>query len=248
MIRIENLQVFYGDKRARFHAVRDVSFTVNRGETYGLVGESGSGKSSVLNSVAGRHTDWTGQILLDGAAVDPVARSAEDRRKLQIVFQDPFGAIHPKHTIGASIAEPLKIHCLPNRNETVERLLRQVGLPPHFRFRYPHQISGGQRQRVSIARALALDCPVLLLDEPTSALDVSVQAEVLNLLQDLRRDRGLTYLLVTHDIGVVGHMCDRVGVMKDGRIVEELTRAQLLAGQVKHPFTQELIAESGVAG
>ncbi|SHI43579.1 ABC transporter ATP-binding protein [Wenxinia saemankumensis] len=244
MIEVEDLQVFYGEGRDRFHAVRDVSFRVEKGETYGLVGESGSGKSSVLNAIAGRHSDWTGTVRLAGAEVDPRRRNPADRQKVQIVFQDPFGAIHPKHTIGGTIAEPLAINRRQNRGETVDALLRQVGLPGRFRYRYPHQISGGQRQRVSIARALALQSPILLLDEPTSALDVSVQAEILNLLQDLRRDQGLTYLMVTHDIGVVGHMCDRIGVMKDGRIVEELTKAQLVRGETAHPFTRELLSES----
>ncbi|WP_210527316.1 ABC transporter ATP-binding protein [Rubellimicrobium arenae] len=240
MIDVENLNVFYGRGAQRFHAVRGVSFRVARGETYGLVGESGSGKSSVLNAIAGRHTDWTGSVRLDGTSVDPMRRTTVDRRKIQIVFQDPYGAIHPRHTVGSTIAEPLEIHGLPDPGATVERLLAQVCLPPRFRWRYPHQISGGQRQRVSIARALALDSPILLLDEPTSALDVSVQAEVLNLLQDLRSERGLTYLMVTHDMGVVGHMCDRIGVMRDGQIIEELTREALIAGRVAHPYTKEL--------
>lgn len=247
MIGIENLNVYYGERSSRFEAVRGVSLEVGKGQTYGLVGESGSGKSSVLNSVAGRHTDWTGRVRLGGEAVEALRRTPAQRRLVQIVFQDPFGAIHPKHTIGSIIAEPLAINGVPDRDDRVDALLRQVGLPVHFRYRFPHQISGGQRQRVSVARALALDSPILLLDEPTSALDVSVQAEILNLLQDLRRDRGLTYLMVTHDIGVVGHMCDRIGVMKDGELVEELDRDALRAGRVTHPFTRELIAESTYA-
>jgi len=244
MIEVENLRVFFGQGRSRFEAVRDVSFTVRQGECYGLVGESGSGKSSVLNAVVGRHTDWTGAIRLDGAAVPPRNRTAEQRRQVQIVFQDPFGAIHPKHTIGSIVAEPLAINRVPGRNRLVDTLLEQVGLKSSMKYRFPHQISGGQRQRVAIARALALHSPNLLLDEPTSALDVSVQAEILNLMQDIRRDRGLTYLIVTHDIGVVGHMCDRIGVMKNGDLVEELTVEALRNGQAAHAFTRELVQES----
>lgn len=248
MIEIKNLNVFYGHGASRFHAVRDVSLRVEPGQTFGLVGESGSGKSSVLNAVAGRATDWTGVVRLDDEAVEPGRRTPAQRRRLQIVFQDPYGAIRPRHTVGAAIAEPLEIHSLSDRDATVDRLLRQVGLPGRFRWRFPHQISGGQRQRVSIARALALEAPILLLDEPTSALDVSVQAEVLNLLQDLKAEHGLTYLMVTHDMGVVAHMCDRVGVMREGCLVEELSRDALVAGDVSHPYTRELREAALVAG
>ncbi len=244
MIEVENLFVHYGRGASRFEAVSGVSFKVERGETYGLVGESGSGKSSVMNAIAGRHEDWEGTIHLASSKVLPRKRSRADRLNVQIVFQDPYGSVHPKHPVGQSIEEPLVINRAPNRQARVADLLKNVGLPGHFRYRFPHQISGGQRQRVSIARALALGSPIMLLDEPTSALDVSVQAEILNLLQDLKQKNQLTYLIVTHDMGVVAHMCDRIGVMKDGVIVEELTKAQLISGQVKHPYTRELRAAS----
>lgn len=247
MIEVDDLHIHYGTGRSRFEAVREVAFTIPDGGCYGLVGESGSGKSTVLNAIAGRHADWTGSIRVDGAPIPPRKRSAAQRRAVQIVFQDPFGAIHPKHTIGAIIAEPLVINRMDNKDARVDALLEQVGLPRALRYRYPHQLSGGQRQRVAIARALALESPHLLLDEPTSALDVSVQAEILNLLSDLRRERGLTYLLVTHDIGVVAHMCERVGVMQGGALVEELDVADLRVGRAQHAFTRELIQESSAA-
>ncbi|PYE80595.1 ABC transporter ATP-binding protein [Pseudoroseicyclus aestuarii] len=240
MIEIDNLRVFYGAGSDRFEAVRGVTLSIRRGETYGLVGESGSGKSSVLNAIAGRHTDWTGHIRINASSVGPARRSRAEKAMLQIVFQDPYGAIHPKHTVGASIAEPLEIHRRPDREKAVERLLERVGLPPQFRYRFPHQISGGQRQRVSIARALALEAPILLLDEPTSALDVSVQSEVLNLLQDLKEERDLTYLMVSHDMAVVAHMCDRIGVMQGGDLIEEASREQLISGNLEQPYSQEL--------
>ncbi len=239
MIEVENLSIFYGDRRDRFEAVKSVSFSIAKGETFGLVGESGSGKTTVLNAIAGRHSDWTGKVVVDGTVMGP-KRTREQRRSLQIVFQDPYGAIHPKHTIGGTLSEPLEIFRVPNRERRVEELLELVNLPRNFRFRFPHQLSGGQRQRVSIARALALGSPILFLDEPTSALDVSVQAEVLNLLQDLKSEKTLTYLLVTHDMGVVTHMCDRVAVMKDGIVVEEVTRDQLVTGDVQHEYTRHL--------
>ncbi|MBB4124189.1 ABC transporter ATP-binding protein [Martelella radicis] len=239
MIDVDDLSIFYGERHKRFMAVGNVTFRVGRGEVYGLVGESGSGKSTVLNAIAGRHKDWTGRIGLNGETV-LAKRTRAQLRALQIVFQDPYGSIHPKHTIGSTLAEPLEIHRIANRDKRVDELLELVSLPRKFRYRYPHQLSGGQRQRVSIARALALDSPILLLDEPTSALDVSVQAEILNLLKDLRREKNLTYLMVTHDMGVVTHMCDRVAVMKDGVIVEEVNREQLITGDVSHDYTRHL--------
>ena len=158
-----------------------------------------------------------------------------------MVFQDPYGSLHPRHTIHTVLAEPLRIHAMGNERERVESILTKVGLNSSFRFRYPHQLSGGQRQRVAIARALILEPRVLLLDEPTSALDVSVQAEILNLLADLRERDGLTYLLVTHDLGVVAHLCDRLAVMQQGRVVETLTTDALCNGQAQHAYTRMLV-------
>jgi len=240
MIDVNNLHVYFGSGLSRFEAVKGVTFNVQQGETYGLVGESGSGKSTILNAIAGRHGDWTGSISLGGEAVTGKHRTREQRLLAQIVFQDPYGSIHPKHTIGSTLAEPLEINNRNNIDGTIETLLGKVRLPAAFRYRYPHQISGGQRQRVSIARALALESPVILLDEPTSALDVSVQAEILNLLQDLKEQQGLTYLMVSHDMGVVAHMCDRIGVMQSGGLIDEVDRSQLLAGTRLHSYTRNL--------
>ena len=165
-------------------------------------------------------------------------------RIMQMVFQDPYGSLHPRQTADSALAEPLAIHDIPDAETRIRRALDEVALSQAVRFRYPHQLSGGQRQRVAIARALIADPSVLLLDEPTSALDVSVQAEVLNLLAELRQARGLTCILVSHNLAVVAHLCARLAVMQGGRIVETLTADALRANRAAHPHTQELIALS----
>jgi peptide/nickel transport system ATP-binding protein len=165
-------------------------------------------------------------------------------RQVQMVFQDPYGSLHPRHTVDRILWEPLAIQGLDNPDARIERALEEVGLGRGFRFRFPHQLSGGQRQRVAIARALILEPVIVLLDEPTSALDVSVQAEVLNLLTRLRAERGLTFILVSHNLAVVAHMCDRLLVMKDGAQVEYLTVDQLSAGTPRHPYTRQLLLAS----
>jgi peptide/nickel transport system ATP-binding protein len=226
-----------------FHAVRDVSFRVAAGEAFGLVGESGSGKTTVLKAIAGLIPDWTGRIAIDG---QPLGRwrSRSFCRKVQMIFQDPYGSLHPRHTVDRTLAEPIAIHRLGDAGARVERALRAVGLGPSFRFRYPHQLSGGQRQRVAIARALMLEPAVLLLDEPTSSLDVSVQAEILNLLGRLRAERGLTYLFVSHNLAVIAHMCGRVAIMNQGRIVEEVDTSALAAGALADPYSRQLLKSS----
>jgi peptide/nickel transport system ATP-binding protein len=161
-----------------------------------------------------------------------------------MVFQDPYGSLHPRHTVDRTLAEPVAIHRLGDPGPRVERALRSVGLGPAFRFRYPHQLSGGQRQRVAIARALMLEPAALLLDEPTSSLDVSVQAEILNLLAQLRRERGLTYLFVSHNLAVIAHMCERVAIMNQGRIVEEVATSALAAGALADPYSRQLLSSS----
>jgi peptide/nickel transport system ATP-binding protein len=161
-----------------------------------------------------------------------------------MVFQDPYGSLHPRHTVNTALAEPIAVHGLGNADERIQRALKEVGLGPAFRFRYPHQLSGGQRQRVAIARALVLEPRILLLDEPTSALDVSVQAEILNLLAEIRERERLTYILVSHDLSVVAHMCDRLAVMNQGRIVEELMVDELSENRSRHAYTRRLIAAS----
>jgi peptide/nickel transport system ATP-binding protein len=240
-IRHLDLDLGTGDLRRRI--LNDVSLSVETGQSYGLVGESGSGKSTVLRCIAGLYRHWTGEITVSGKTF-----SATDRlawcREVQMVFQDPYGSLHPKHKIETILAEPLQIHGFGDIDRRISDMLRRVGLDPKFRYRYPHQLSGGQRQRVAIARALILEPKVLLLDEPTSALDVSIQAEILNLFTDLREEMHLTYLLVSHDLAVIDHMCSAFAVMKDGRIVETLTAEQLSHGDAKVAYTQALLRAS----
>ena len=197
----------------------------------------------MLRSIAGLITDWSGTILLNGREVGP-RRSAAELRLVQMVFQDPYGSLHPRHTVDRILSEPCAIHRLDDAERRVVRMLDSVGLGPSFRFRYPHQLSGGQRQRVAIARALILEPRIILLDEPTSALDVSVQAEVLNLLSDLRRRHGLTYLFVSHNLAVVAQMCERLAIMTEGRIVEEAATGALATGKLVDAYSRQLLASS----
>jgi peptide/nickel transport system ATP-binding protein len=243
MIEAEKLNVVFGEGEDRVHAVRDVSFRVPEGATFGLVGESGSGKSTVLRAMSGLNPDWTGRISVAGRTLGP-KRDKAFYKLVQMVFQDPYGSLHPRHTVDRILMEPLSIHRLDDPETRIDRVLREVGLGPDFRFRYPHQLSGGQRQRVAVARALILEPKILLLDEPTSALDVSVQAEVLNLLQRLKKERGLTYILVSHDLSVVGHMCDDLAVMNRGAVVEELSVQRLRSHAPEHPYTRQLMVAS----
>jgi ABC-type dipeptide/oligopeptide/nickel transport system ATPase subunit len=239
-IALSDLDISYGDTRITHGITLDIA----EGESFALVGESGSGKSTVLRAIAGLAPDWTGKIsVLGKARSHGVDRQVS--RQCQMVFQDPYGSLHPRKTIDAILAEPLAIHGLGNRGPRVEAMLTAVGLDRRFRFRFPHQLSGGQRQRVAIARALMLEPKVMLLDEPTSALDVSVQAEILNLLKRLRREQGLTYLLVTHNLPVVSFLCDRLAVMRHGRIVEVASVDQLKTGGLNAPYSRELFAASG---
>jgi len=239
MIEVEDLRVRFGATEA----VRGVSFTVPAGASFGIVGESGSGKSTVLRALSGLNPDWSGRMRVAGQAL---GRRCDRRffRRVQMVFQDPYGSLHPRQTVDRALSEPLLVHGLGDIDRRVERALLEVALPPEARFRYPHQLSGGQRQRVAIARTLMAEPEVLLLDEPTSALDVSVQAEVLNLLADLQRRRGLTYVLVSHNLPVVAHLCPRIGVMQGGEMVEQITVEDLRAGRTQHPHTAELRALS----
>ncbi|MCJ9669062.1 MULTISPECIES: ABC transporter ATP-binding protein [unclassified Neorhizobium] len=243
MIKVENLDVVYGSKDKSNHVVRGVSFAVSRGEALGIVGESGCGKSTVLRSLAGLEGAWTGSISFDGKPVGKV-RTRDELKLAQMVFQDPYGSLHPRHRIGTALAEPIRSMGAGDGWTRVAEALQQVGLPAHFAGRFPHELSGGQRQRVAIARALILSPPILLLDEPTSALDVSIQAEVLNLLADQREERNLTFILVSHDLSVISHMCDRVLVMQNGVFVDELTKADLQAGVTHASYSHELFDAS----
>lgn len=239
-IHLEDLTVSYGPTKV----VHGASFSVAEGESFALVGESGSGKSTILKAISGLAPDWTGtmSVLEKPRGHAPDIAFAET---CQMVFQDPYGSLHPRKTVDSCLAEPLAIHGIGGRDDRVKDMLAAVGLDQRFRFRYPHQLSGGQRQRVAIARALMLEPKVLLLDEPTSALDVSVQAEILNLLKKLRRQQGLTYLMVTHNLPVVSFLCDRMAVMRHGRIVEIADVDALKTGRLADAYSRELYAASG---
>jgi peptide/nickel transport system ATP-binding protein len=193
------------------------------------------------------NANYEGRIKLDGDVVDR-HRNRSFFRHVQMVFQDSYGSLHPRKTIRSQLKEPLRNQGLSIRSGDVDAVLRAVGLEPSLSYRFPHQLSGGQRQRVAIARALVLEPAVLLLDEPTSALDVSVQAEILNLLDDLREQRGLTYLLVSHDLAVVSHMCSRVAIMEAGQIIEQVDIDRLRKGDVEHPYSQRLLGASRMYG
>lgn len=239
-LSVEKLGVVYDD----FHALKNVSIEVATGESFGLVGESGSGKSTLLRAVAGLAPVSSGTIRIHGEALQGAKRSKAFYRSVQMVFQDPYGSLHPRQTIDRLLLEPLAIHGISDGERRIERALDEVGLGNGFRFRYPHQLSGGQRQRVAIARALIVEPSVLLLDEPTSALDASVQAEVLNLLEQIRRDRKLTFVMVSHDLGVVTHMCERLAVMRGGAVVERLSSAELARADVREEYTRNLMVAS----
>lgn len=232
-------------KGAALHAVSGVDLAVYEGETLALVGESGCGKSTLGRLLLGLLLPTQGQVFFDGQdlAALPPARLRALRRQMQLVFQDTAAALNPRWTVGQSLAEPLRIHNLCPRGEYASRgaaLLTQVGLAPDLLDRYPHQLSGGQRQRVGLARALALSPRLVVCDEPVSALDVSVQAQMLNLLADLQAAQGLTYVLISHDLGVVRHSADRVCVMFLGRVCE-VGPTQALFSAPRHPYTKFLL-------
>ncbi|HEM8823724.1 TPA: ABC transporter ATP-binding protein [Raoultella planticola] len=228
VVNLDALQVIFAEKTA----VSAASFSVEAGETFSLIGASGCGKSTILRVLAGLQHEWRGGVQLFGTAITPGVRfQGELRRNVQMVFQDPYASLHPNHTLWRTLAEPLKIHGLDAIRQRVDTALEQVGLPADAARRYPHQLSGGQRQRVAIARALLLRPQLLLLDEPTSALDMSVQAEILNLLNRLKQEHGMTYLLVSHDADVIAHMSDRAAFMAEGVIQRFFDREALIQGE-----------------
>lgn len=238
-ISLSDLSISYGSTQV----VHDVHFDVAQGESFALVGESGSGKSTILKAIAGLAPDWTGQISVLGQARSDYSPKGFSQT-CQMVFQDPYGSLHPRKVVDTTLREPLEVHGIKD-DTRVPEMLKAVGLDNRFRYRFPHQLSGGQRQRVAIARALMLRPKVMLLDEPTSALDVSVQAEILNLLKALQREQGLTYLMVSHDLPVVGFMCDRMAVMTKGRVVEIADTAALQNGGFDTDYARHLYEASG---
>jgi oligopeptide transport system ATP-binding protein len=231
-----------GDVRA----VDDVSFEIGAGETLGLVGESGSGKTTIGRLVLRLLKATSGEVEFDGRDVMKMSRTSirQIRKEMQIIFQDPYASLNPRMTVGDIVSEPLAIHKIATGKAAearVQELLKLVGLQPYHANRYPHEFSGGQRQRVGIARALAVDPKFIVCDEPVSALDVSIQAQVINLLEDLQQKLGLTYLFIAHDLSVVRHISTRVAVMYVGKIVEQADRDTLYENPM-HPYTQALLS------
>ncbi len=242
-LEFNKLNVWFGENQDRVDAVKDATFTVPSGASFGLVGESGSGKSTILRALVGLVPTWSGTMKVAGVPLGK-QRPRGFYKDVQMVFQDPYASLHPRHSVDQVLSETLKLHGFDDIDDRIGKLLRDVGLGPAFRFRYPHQLSGGQRQRVAVARALAPEPSVLLLDEPTSALDVSVQAEVLNLLADLREAQHLTYLMVSHNLAVVAHMCEHIAVMQHGEIVEVMSVEEMRAMNPAHPYTKHLLESS----
>jgi oligopeptide transport system ATP-binding protein len=253
LLRVENLQVHFPIVKGIFQrpvgtirAVDGVSFSIKRGETLGLVGESGCGKSTTGRAILQLHRPTGGSVRLLGEELTTLGGTGvrKMRREMQMVFQDPYASLNPRMTVGMLVGEPLEIHGIARGREKDERvgdLLQTVGLNPHFADRYPHEFSGGQRQRVVIARALAVHPSLVVCDEPISALDVSIQAQVINLLERLQEQLDLTYLFIAHDLSVVRHISDRVAVMYVGKIVELTTRDRLYERPL-HPYTKALLS------
>jgi peptide/nickel transport system ATP-binding protein len=243
LLDLTGLDMTFGVRGNRVWAVSGVSLSVEKGESYGIAGECGSGRSTILCAICGLAPVSARAIRLNG---NPLRHPREPAfyRQVQMVFQDPYASLHSRHTVDRVLSEPLAIHGFSDAETRIEQALKDVGLGTGFRFRYPHQLSVGQRQRVAIARALILEPHVLLLDEPTSALDASIQAEVLNLLDRIRAERGPTFVLVSLDLAVVSHMCDWLLVMQHGAAVEELTRVQLRSRAASKDYTRALLTAS----
>ena len=253
LLKVENLRVTYRAGRRTVEAVKGVSFELARGRCLGVVGESGSGKSSLARAILRLEDGAAGDVQFDGRDVRTLARPdlRAFRRRAQMVFQDPIGSLNPRLKVGAALAEVLRVHGLAKtraeESEQVGRWLETVGMDAAYAGRFPHELSGGQRQRVNLARALCVGAEFLVADEPVSALDVSVQAQILNLLQALQEQRGIAWMLIGHDLAVMRHMADDVLVMKAGEVVERGPAADVLACPT-HPYTKELLASAPNVG
>ncbi|PEW73557.1 ABC transporter ATP-binding protein [Bacillus cereus] len=253
LIEVRNLKKYFpikkgllGRKTEQLKAVDDLSFTIKKGETFGLVGESGCGKSTTGRSIIRLHDVTSGNVLFDGTDIASLKESElkEYRKRMQIIFQDPYASLNPSMNVFQIISEPMNIHGSYEKEEQKEiilDLLKKVGLKEEHLYRYPHEFSGGQRQRISIARALSVKPDFILCDEPISALDVSVQAQVVNMLQDIQEETGVTYLFIAHDLSMVRHISDRIGVMYLGNIVE-IADSEDLYTKPAHPYTQALLS------
>lgn len=247
LLEVKNLKKYFNTPRGLLHAVDDVTFTIDKGRTLGVVGESGCGKSTTGRSILRLIEPTAGEVIFEGQ--DVVKLSAEEMRKkrqdMQIIFQDPFSSLNPRKTISQTIMDPIKINNLiTDKNEQVarvEELMETVGLAPRLYNAYPHELDGGRRQRIGIARALAMNPKFIVCDEPVSALDVSIQAQILNLLEDLQDKMGLAYMFITHDLSVVNHFAHDIAVMYLGRLIEKAPSEELFANPV-HPYTQALLS------
>ena len=251
LLEVQNLKKYFHVSRGfgrtgKLKAVDDVSFQIFKGETFGLVGESGCGKTTIGRTIARLYKPTAGLIKINGTDIAHLNQKQlrPFRRKMQVIFQDPYASLNPRMTVGDIVGEPLDIHKIavgPERQKRIYDLLESVGLTKEHANRFPHEFSGGQRQRIGIARALALEPELIICDEPISALDVSIQAQVINLLEDLQRDKGLTYLFIAHDLSMVQHISHRIGVMYLGHLVE-LAESRTLYDEPLHPYTQALLS------
>lgn len=247
LIEVRNLKQYYHQDHTVVKAVDDVSFTVQAGETFGLVGESGSGKSTIGRAIVNLYQPTDGQILYQGKTLSDLSKGErlDYNKDVQMIFQDPYASLNPRMKVQDIVAEGMEVHGLvaskSERDAKVAELLASVGLSPEHALRYPHEFSGGQRQRIGIARALAVEPKFIVCDEPISALDVSIQAQIINLLQGLQEERGLTYLFIAHNLAMVKYFSDRIGMMYRGRMVE-LAPAEVLYEQPLHPYTRSLLS------